>query len=122
MSKAGKRRFKVILQRRTDAQQTSGQVKHTYEDVTELWASIKPVSGREFFAAQQVQSEVTTTIGIGFRDGIDSTYRIKHITRYSESPQWFDVYDVVSALPDEKTGRRDLLLYSVKREAEGWRG
>lgn len=122
MSKSGKRRFRVILQRRTDSQQTSGQVRHSYEDVTELWASIAAVSGREFFAAQQVQSEVTTKIGIAFRDGIDSTYRIKHITRYGESPQWFDVYDVVAALPDEKTGRRDLNLMCVKREAEGWRG
>lgn len=122
MSKAGKRRFKVILKRRTDSQQTSGQVKHTYEFVANLWASIAAVSGREFFAAQQVQSEVTTKIGIGFRDGIDSTYRIEHITRYSESPQWFDVYDVVAVTPDEATGRRDLLLYCTKREAEGWRG
>lgn len=120
--RSGKLRFRVTLQRRVDTQQPGGQVKHTYTEIDEVWAGIAPLSGREFFAAQQVQSQVTTRINIRMRSDIDETTRVIHITNHTESPVWFDVYDVTSVLPDEKTGRRELSLLCIKRVAEGWRG
>lgn len=119
---AGRYRHRVTLQRRTDSQDPGGQVVYSYVDAEEAWARIAPLTGREFISAQQVQSEVTTTIYVRWRDGIDETWRVKHVVKHDESPQWFDVYDVVAAMPDEKTGRRELKLMCVKRVAEGWRG
>ena len=120
---SGRYRHQVILQRRTDSQDPGGQVVHSYEDVVaDAWARIEPLKGREFISAQQVQSEVTTVIYVRYHDGIDETWRVKHVTKHDESPQWFDVYDVFAVMPDDKTGRRELRLMCIKRVAEGWRG
>lgn len=121
---SGKYRHQVMLLRRVDSQQPGGQVSHTYEHIATVWARISPLSGRELIAAQQVQAEVTNRINIRWRDDIDinATSRVQHIVKRSVSPAWFDVYDVTSALPDEKTGRRELSMMCVRRDAEGWRG
>lgn len=119
---SGKLRHQVILERRTDVQQPGGQVKHDYVPfATDVWAAIEPVSGREFFAAQQVQAEVTTRIRIRWRDDVDETCRIRHVTRHT-IPIHEDIYDIAAVLPDAKTGRRELVLMCTKRTAEGWRG
>ncbi len=120
--RAGRLREWIQLQRRVDNQQPGGQVKHTYETFDSTWAHVAAVAGREFFAAQQVQSEVTTKISIRFRHDVNETTRIIHVTNYDESPNWFDVYDIVAVIPDEKTNREELTLMCVKRVAEGWRG
>lgn len=121
---SGKYRHRVILLRRVDNQQPGGQVEFTYEPIAEVWARVAPLSGRELIAAQQVQSEVTTRINIRWRDDIpiNETSRVHHITKNSESPPWYDAYDVNTALPDEKTGRRELVMTCIARTAEGWRG
>jgi SPP1 family predicted phage head-tail adaptor len=119
---SGKYRHEVTLLRRVDTQQSGGQVAHSYEPFATVWARISPVSGREFFAAAQVQSEVTTRISIRWRDDVDETCRVRHVTDHSVSPQKYDEYDIKSALPDEKTGRRELVLMCSKGPAEGWRG
>lgn len=120
--RSGKLRHKVDLQRRVDVQQPGGQVKHSYAHVAYIWANVASLSGREFLAAQQINSEVTSRINVRFRPDIDSTFRIVHTVNYTESPPWTDVYDVLYVLPDEKTGRRELSLMSALRVAEGWRG
>lgn len=121
--RSGQYRHRVILLRRVDTQGQSGQVVHTYEPfASSVPARIAPVSGREFFAAAQVQSEVTTRIAIRWRKDVDETCRVMHITDNSVSPPTSDVYDIKAALPDEKTGRRELVLMCTKNEAEGWRG
>lgn len=119
---SGRYRHQVSLLRRVDNQGQSGQVEHTYEPFAHPLARIAPVSGREFFAASQVQSEVTTRISIRWRGDVDETCRVMHVTNHSVSPNEFDLYDILAALPDEKTGRRELVLMCRKVPAEGWRG
>lgn len=46
--------------------------------VATVWAAIEPLRGREFFAAQAVNAEVTTRIRIRYRKGIDRTMVVKH--------------------------------------------
>lgn len=121
--RSGQFRFRVTLLRRVDDQAQSGQVTHSYEPFAEnVPARIVTLSGREYFAAQQVQSDVSTRIHIRWRGDVDETCRVMHVTDHSVSPQEFDLYDISSAIPDEKTGRRELVLMCVKRQAEGWRG
>jgi SPP1 family predicted phage head-tail adaptor len=118
---SGRFRHQVSLQRRTDSQNPSGQVSHSYAEFAEPWARISSITGREFVAAQQVQSEVTTKITIRWRHDVDETCRVVHVVKHDENPQWFDVYDIVAVLPDD-TGRRELQLMCKKLVAEGWRG
>lgn len=65
-----------------------GQPNTTWEIVDTVWASIEPLVGREFWAQQQVQSEITVKIKMRYRDDISTgmkavyggkTYRIKSI-------------------------------------------
>lgn len=119
--RSGRLRHLVSLQIRQDSQQPGGQVVHSYVETAKIWANVSPLSGREFFAAQQVNSEITTKITVRFRPEIDSTYRIVHTVNRSVSPPWTDVYDVLAVVADEKTNRRELALMCVRRVAEGWR-
>lgn len=74
----GKLRHCITLQRQINAQNDYGAVVTTWQDIATVWAEIKPISGREYFEASQVQSEVTTQIWIRYRDGIEPTMRVAH--------------------------------------------
>ena len=113
-------RHRLILERRVDSQPASGQVVHAYSEIAEVLGSVEALSGREFFAAGQVQADVTTRIRIHWRKDVDETCRVIHIVDH-DSPMKVDVYDISASIPDAKTGRRELQLMCVKRTAEGWR-
>ena len=120
---SGKYRHRVILLRRSDTQSAPGQVEFDYVEFARVRAKITPLSGREFFAAQQVQSEASVRISIRWRKDVDETCRIRHETDHSVSPALYDEYDIVGPpLADDKTGRRELMMMCSKRTAEGWRG
>jgi len=119
---SGKLRHRVTLLRRVDNQQPGGQVQHSYVPFAEVWGNVRPLSGRELIAAQQVNSLIDSEITIRYRVDVDETCRVQHIIKHDESPQWFDTYDVIAVIPDPKTNRRELRLACVKRTAEGWRG
>lgn len=97
----------------------SGEVIVGYESLATIWGQIRPLTGREFFAAQQIQADVTTEIRIRYRTGIDSTIRILH--RPSSRVGQEDAYDVVAALEDDASGIRELKLMCVRRTADGTR-
>jgi SPP1 family predicted phage head-tail adaptor len=120
---SGKYRHQVILLRRSDNQTGSGQVKFDYVEVATVWARIMPITGREYFSAKQVQSEGQLKIAIRWRDDVDETWRVRHITDNSVSPPLYDEFDIKSPpIADEKTGRRELMLMCEKSIAEGFRG
>lgn len=119
---SGKYRYRVRLLRRTDTQLDSGQVKHTYVEFAFVPARISDITGREFFAAAQVQSEVTTKISIRWRADVDATCRIERTIDHSSSPEVVESYDIIAVIADEKTNRRELTLMCKKNPAEGYRG
>lgn len=47
-----------------------------WEDVATVWAAIDPISGREFYAAEQSQSEVSHKVRCRYRAGLDTAMRI----------------------------------------------
>lgn len=47
-----------------------------WEKVLDTWASVEPLSGREYFDAQQVNADVTHKASMRYQFGIDSTMRI----------------------------------------------
>lgn len=64
-------------------------------------ASIAPMSGREFIAAQAVQAGVNTRITIRKRDGVLPTMRVIHGNT---------IYNIVAVLPDTTLERHLTLL------------
>ncbi|MDW7651312.1 MAG: phage head closure protein, partial [Bacillota bacterium] len=53
-------------------------------DIGTVWASIEPLSGREFFAAQQVNAEVSTKITLRYKAGIKPEMRVLFAGRVFE--------------------------------------
>ena len=47
-----------------------GQPNTSWEELDTVWAAVEPVSGREFWTQQQVQSEITAKIRIRYRADI----------------------------------------------------
>lgn len=47
-----------------------------WTDVATVWAAIDPISGREFYAAEQSQSEVSHKVRCRYRVGLDTAMRI----------------------------------------------
>lgn len=81
--------------------------------------SIEAISGREYFAAQQVQSSISARIVIRWRSGnIDSTMRAIKYT--DQAHKTFNVYNIEAVLPD-LTGRRELTLMCTQRFDDGSR-
>jgi len=54
----------------------------TWQTVCEVWASVDPLSGREYFYAQQIQNTISHRIRIRYRADITEAMRIKHAGRY----------------------------------------
>jgi SPP1 family predicted phage head-tail adaptor len=70
------------------------------------WASVEDLTGREFFASQQMQGVVTTRFRVRYMAGIRSDMRI-HVGGI--------VYEIVSP-PQDPDGRKRELVIMAKRE------
>lgn len=78
---AGKLRHRVTIQTQTATQGTFGEPADTWTDVDTVWASVEPLSGREFLDARQMQADVTTRVTIRYLAGVIPSMRVKYGTR-----------------------------------------
>lgn len=107
MTDPGKMRHRITFQR-FDGQRDDygdpleGEEEH-WTDAASVWAEIKPVSGREFYAAQQSQSEMTHKVSCRYRSGLDTAMRIVYRDR---------VFKIVSIIDWEE--RHESLLVMCK--------
>jgi SPP1 family predicted phage head-tail adaptor len=76
----GKLRHLVTIQQRVAGSPDQTAEGAPDEDwasyATDVWAAVEPLSGRELFAAQQFESEVTTRVRIRYRSGITAAMRV----------------------------------------------
>lgn len=78
----GQLRHRITIQQKTRVQNEYGEEIADWVDVASVWASVNPISGREFFAAEAVNSEVTHKINMRYRSGITPDMRVKFKERY----------------------------------------
>jgi len=98
----GKLRHRVRLERPGRTQDpNTGEMVDGWELVATVWASVEPLSAREFIAAQSAQSEVTARIVLRHREGITAGMRAVHRGQ---------AYDIQGVLPDPKSGRHFITL------------
>lgn len=73
-----------------------------------VWAKIKPLSGREFYASKQVDSDVTHEITTRYNSsGLNSSYRLCHGFQIFELSSKIDVLELgqqFTAKCTERTG------------------
>jgi SPP1 family predicted phage head-tail adaptor len=102
--RAGSLRHRVILQRPVETQNSvTGEMNIAWEDVATLWASIEPISAREFIAAQVEHSKVTTRITIRYRKNINPNMRLYHRAKQV-------YYNIHGILSDKESGFEYLTL------------
>jgi SPP1 family predicted phage head-tail adaptor len=70
MIRAGDLNCRVQLQEATETQDGYGAVVKGWATTATPWGEVKDLSGREFFAAQQENAEVTTRIRMRYRAGV----------------------------------------------------
>lgn len=100
--KAGKLRHRVTVQRRDMTQDSmTGAMVEGWADVATVWASVEPLSVREFIASHATQGELSARIVMRYRSDIDETMRIKFRER---------VYNIHGVLPDPVSGLEYMTL------------
>lgn len=89
-------------------------IKNEYGEVSKEWttffttrASIKPISGREFYQAETVNSEVTHKVNLRYKDGIKTDMRIKFGKR---------IFGIISVINFEE---RNIELQLLCKEING---
>lgn len=76
----GKMRHRVTFQKYNGNLDDYGDPQQAddaaWEDVATVWAAIDPISGREFYAAEQSQSEVSHKVRCRYRAGLNTAMRL----------------------------------------------
>lgn len=84
-----KLRHRITLQERVASKDSFGAEMETWKDISTVWAMVEPLSGREYFAAQQVNAEVTTKVTIRYIKSIKPEMRVVFEDR---------VFDILSVI------------------------
>lgn len=82
--RAGRLRHRVTIQSATTTVDSFGQPIETWGTFATVWAAVEPLSGREYFDAQQVQSEVSYRVRIRHLSGVVPTMRVSYDSRTLE--------------------------------------
>ena len=75
---AGKLRHRIIIQSVTLVDDAVGQPQETWTTHATVWSHIEPLRGREYWDAQQAQSEATHRITIRRLDTLLPTMRVNY--------------------------------------------
>jgi SPP1 family predicted phage head-tail adaptor len=89
----GKLRHKITIQEYSAARDSFGAETEGWNDKASVFASITPISGKEYFASQQLNAEVTTKITIRYLEGITPKMRVVFGDR---------IFEIVSVLNFEE--------------------
>jgi len=101
--KIGNLRHRVVLQQKVITEDALKQQSEFWADIATVWAAIEPLSGREYFAARQENTEVTTRITIRYLPGIKADIRAVFGGR---------IFEVLSVINPEE--RRESLILMCK--------
>lgn len=100
--KIGKLRHRVTIQVNTPTQDaTTGVVTDVWTTFATVWASVEPLSAREFIAAANTSSQVVARVVIRYLAGVVPSMRIVHGSR---------TYNIEGVLADLRTGTEYLTL------------
>ena len=77
----GKLRHLITIEQVAETQDSDGSVIETWSAFADVQASIEPISGREYFAAQTTQADVTHRISLRFIAGVIPKMRVKYGSR-----------------------------------------
>lgn len=77
----GNMKHRITIKSLATTQDSYGEQAETYTDVCTVWASVEPLIGKEYFAAEQLNSEVSIKIRIRYRNDINDKMVVFYGTR-----------------------------------------
>ena len=80
----GRLKHRITFQRLSQSKNEYGELADEWLDIKTVWAEIKPVSGNQFFAAKQINSEISHNVYIRYRTDLKPSMRIKFKERIFE--------------------------------------
>ncbi len=92
---AGDLRHRVQIQQQFTTKDSDGIAQTGWVDVATVWASVEPLSAREFIQSGQTQAAVTSRITIRYRAGLLASMRLIHRGQ---------VFNIAGLLPDKASG------------------
>ena len=104
---AGRLRHRIRIEKPMVTQDPdTGALIEAVQIIGTVFASIEPLSAREFIAAQSTQSQITAKILIRYRSGLTPDMRLIDVATGT-------VYNPAGFLPDPYTGRDWLTIPCV---------
>ena len=74
--KAGDLRHRITIQQLAEGENDMGDIVQVWTDFATVWASVEPLTGREYLSAQQVSAETSGRIRMRYRAGVMATMRV----------------------------------------------
>ena len=99
--RAGLLRNKIIIQSPTESRDTIGGVTKTWATFAEAWASIEPISQREFDRSDQTRADASHKIVIRFVSGVLPTFRVAWTV--SGTTRYFNIVGIANTDERSKT-------------------
>lgn len=100
--RSGDMRHRITLQTRSATQSADGEQLLAWSDFATRWASIQRATGKEVFAAAQVNGRIPTVFRIRYLAGLSSAMRLVFDNK---------VYDIQP--PVDVDGRREELIITA---------
>lgn len=105
--RSGRLRHRITVQTPTQATDDRGAPTDTWATYATRWAAVEPLSGREYFGAQQIASDITHQIRVR-HDTVTGAINPK--MRISYDSRTFDIESAIN------TGERDREVVLMCRE------
>ncbi len=96
----------ITIQQNTPTQDATGQPIESWATLATVWAEYLPVSGREFWAARQVNATAVANFRIHYRSDVTRKMRVSFDG---------DTYNIADAAEDRRFGYKEFLL--IRAEA-----
>lgn len=115
--RAGRLRHRVTLQRRSSALDEFGDPVSAWDVLAAVWAGVEPISGREYLAGQQVQSEVTHRVTVRYFAGLAPQDRIVWPDPSTGVDRVFDIRSIIDR--DERHASLEIMCIEHGRDKSG---
>jgi SPP1 family predicted phage head-tail adaptor len=99
---AGRLRHRIRIEHQVQTKNSFGETSLEWEQygTSNFWCEIRPMSARELFTAQSIESETTTLIVMRYNAGIKASMRAVHVVNGVDGT----IYNLAPPIRDPESG------------------
>lgn len=110
---------RIKVWKMSESQNPTGEVLQKALLLAEIWGSIEPIAGREYFTGDQHTGASTTRMRIRHMDGLTRKMIVTY-QRLASDPKSIDYYEIDAVLPI-RYERREMQLMCTQKDAQNFR-